>query len=72
MLVGSPGFVLHGRQCSAVVLLVFSGHRQAFHSHVAAGSLLHRRDLTLVVLRPDALDGGLWLSKMQHMEKFKV
>lgn len=42
--------------------LVFSGHRWAFRSHVAAGSRLHRHDPPLAALRPDALDGGLWLS----------
>lgn len=72
MLLGSPEFALPGRWCSAAVPLVFSGRRQAFHSHDAAGALLHRHDPPRAAVRPDALDGGLWLSKKQHTLKLEL
>ncbi len=52
--------------------LVFSWRRLAFHSHDAASALLHRRDPPLAAVRPDALDGGLWLSKIQHNVKLNL
>lgn len=52
--------------------LVFSGRRQAFRSHDAAGALLHRHDPPRVAVRPDALDGGLSLSKIEHVLKIQL
>lgn len=72
MLLGSPEFVLPGRWCSAAVPLVFSERRQAFHSHDAAGALLHRHDPLLAAVRPDVLDEVLSLSKIQHTLKLQL
>lgn len=67
VLLGSPGYGLPGRRCSAAVPLVFSGHQQAFHYRDAAGTRLRRRGPSLAAVRPGALDGGLWLSKTAQM-----
>ena len=67
MRLGIPELVLPGRQCSAAVPPVFSGCRQAFHSHDAAGVLLREHDPPLAAVGPDALDGGLLLSEIHTL-----
>lgn len=46
-----------------------SGRRQAFRSHDAAGAPLRRLDPTPAASMSVALDGGLWLSEMQHNQE---
>lgn len=72
VLVGNLECVLLCRQYNAAVPPVVSGRRQASHSHDAAEVLLHRHDLPRTAVRPGALDGGLWLSEIQHKLNYEA